>query len=92
MVTSLPITSSSSKELGMQNDKDPLAGLRVDSLEEREQRLASTGSVAITLTWSGTLPMLIAVLEDGSEEGKQIAREELARMAELADRYVSLSK
>ena len=42
-------------------------------------------TIDLTLTWQGVLPILIAALEDGTEEGKKIAREELRRMAKAAD-------
>lgn len=42
---------------------------------------------AITLnpTWKGMLPYLLAALENGTPEGKRIAREELQKMADAAD-------
>lgn len=48
--------------------------------------LASINTVDITPTWRGVLPILIAGLQDGSREGQRIARIELERMADLADR------
>jgi hypothetical protein len=48
----------------------------------------STESVKIRIgpdTWSGTLPLLIALLENGSAEGKRMAKTELQRMAKVAD-------
>lgn len=36
-------------------------------------------------TWSALLPAFFAVLENGTDEGKHIAREELTRMAQAAD-------
>ena len=36
-------------------------------------------------TWEGLLPAFLAVLEDGTPTGRQIAREELRRMARAAD-------
>lgn len=41
-----------------------------------------------TPSWEGLLPYLLTVLRDGSWEGQKLAREELTRMAKLADRYV----
>lgn len=43
--------------------------------------------VDVTPTWRGVLPALVAALEDGTAEGRRIAREELARMAEAADNW-----
>ncbi len=41
--------------------------------------------IDLTPTWQGILPLLLAALEDGTDQGKQIAREELQRMAKAAD-------
>ena len=38
-------------------------------------------------SWAGVLPILLAVLENGTEEGRRIARAELRRMADAADAY-----
>lgn len=42
--------------------------------------------------WDKVLPNMLRILESGSELGKKAAREELARMADLANRYVTLMK
>ena len=45
------------------------------------------GNVIIaTPTWTAILPALIAALQNGTPEGQQIAREELAKLAAYADR------
>lgn len=44
--------------------------------------------VDVTPTWSEILPVLLA----GAEHGVQAAREELHRMARLADAYVAAKK
>lgn len=41
--------------------------------------------IDITPTWSGILPALLLLLESGSAKGRTAARDELARMAKLAD-------
>lgn len=43
------------------------------------------GAISLNFTWSGTLPMLLAGLLDGTSTGKAMAREHLARMAAVAD-------
>lgn len=45
------------------------------------------GTIDMTPTWSGLVDSLIAVLEDGTEKGKIIARTEFRRMATAADAY-----
>lgn len=49
-------------------------------------------TIDLTPTWAAVLPILLAAVEDGTAEGRKIAREELARMAGLADKYVELMK
>lgn len=44
--------------------------------------------IDVTPTWRAIVPLLLA----GFEAGSSAAREELYRMAELADRYVDLEK
>ena len=44
-----------------------------------------TGTIDLTPTWTGLLPAFIALLQNGSPEGQKVAREELERMAALAD-------
>lgn len=46
-------------------------------------------TIDITPTWRSILQPILVLLEIGTVEGKQIAREELERMADLADRYVA---
>ena len=45
-----------------------------------------------TPTWAALQPVYIAVLENGNEAGRVVARAELARMAQAADRYNELCK
>jgi hypothetical protein len=46
--------------------------------------------IDVTPTWSQILPALLALLESGTAEGRRTARDELERMAALADRLVEL--
>ena len=46
---------------------------------------AKTFTYDITPTWTGILPHMLLVLEDGTEEGKEIIRENFERMAAAAD-------
>lgn len=47
--------------------------------------LQQVGTISLDFTWSGTLPMLLAGLVDGTSAGKAIAKEHLTRMAAVAD-------
>lgn len=44
-------------------------------------------TIDLTPTWAGLLPALLAAVSDGTAEGRQIAMEELKRMAGAADRW-----
>ncbi len=54
--------------------------------------LKFVGTIDMTPTWRAVLPIMIAAIQDGTFEGKKIAREELERMADLADAYVAEHK
>lgn len=41
----------------------------------------------LTPTWTAVLPLLLEALEKGTEEGKDIARDELKNMAKAADQW-----
>lgn len=49
-------------------------------------------TIDLTPTWAAVLPVLLAAIENGTDEGRRMAREELARMAQAADKYNELSK
>lgn len=55
-----------------------------------KRRLAQSGSVDITPTWEGTLPLLLAAITDGTPGGQDAARGELLRMARLADAHIAM--
>jgi len=48
-------------------------------------------TIDITPTWRAMLPVFLAVIENGSEQGNSEARRELSRMADIADRFVTIS-
>jgi len=45
-------------------------------------------TINLTPTWSGIMPAIIAVLENGTHQGKIIAIEQLTKMAAVADKMV----
>lgn len=67
--------------------KNPKGHTLSDTLAKRP-----AGTIDLTPTWSGILPVLIALIRDGNEAGQASAMLELNRMAQLADRYVLLSE
>lgn len=56
------------------------------SMEQKRERLV------LAPIWAGVLPALIAVLQNGTEEGQRMAARELRRMAEAADSYNAILK
>jgi len=48
--------------------------------------------IDITPTWSGILPAIIQILQNGNAHNIQIATEELTKMAKLADKQISQIK
>ena len=57
------------------------------TLAKREAVAAdpSATTVDLKMTWQGALPILLALLESGTDEGKRLSRSELERMAKIAD-------
>jgi hypothetical protein len=49
-------------------------------------------TIDMTPTWAAIAPVIAAALEDGTEAGKDAARTELRRMAQLADRTNELAE
>lgn len=71
------------------------AGLDPDEAEATQQAAerAQVRTIDLTPTWSGILPGLLEVIENGdSFAARDTARAELRRMARLADAYVAEHK
>ena len=51
--------------------------------------IRSVGTINLQPTWEAMTRIYIAILEDGDADGKATAREELTRMAKVADLYVA---
>lgn len=49
-------------------------------------------TIDLTPTWEAILPVLLAVITDGTPKGRTEAEAELRRMARIADAYVAASK
>ena len=49
-------------------------------------------TIDMTPTWAGALRMFLVLWTDGDYKGRQMAGEELLKMAQLADKYVELVK
>ena len=60
-----------------------------DSSAFIESPAAPVQTIDMTPTWRGILPVFLALLENGTAEGRRTAREELGRMADLADSLVA---
>jgi len=48
--------------------------------------------INLTPTWKQWTSTILLILEAGDETGKKLAKEELYKMAELADKFVEISK
>lgn len=46
-------------------------------------------SLNVAPSWMAMLPWYLSLLDDGDAKGQATARKELARMAEIADKYVA---
>ena len=68
-----------------------LAGERAARWNLGWTEAAPVETIDCTPTWAGILPALLALIENGSAEGRRTAREELARMAALADERNALA-
>lgn len=49
----------------------------------------NTMTIDMTPTWEQTAGMLAMIFENGTEEGKQMAKEELLRMGQLLDELIN---
>lgn len=57
------------------------------ALRKLDVRVKRVGGIDLTPTWTGVLPILFAAMEDGTAEGKRLAKLEFANMAKAADMY-----
>lgn len=64
----------------------------LDRLTGTDDKPAKPRRIDATPTWKGIMPALIAVIENGTSEGRENAVEELMRLACAADRYIAESK
>ena len=55
-----------------------------------ESNSTTTETIVIEQTWSSLIGAILAILENGNAQGKQIARDELVRMAKVADKAILL--
>lgn len=62
----------------------------MDARAAKKQKPIRT--IDLTPTWAAVLPVYLAAMCDGTAEAQCAAREELTRMARLADAYVAQSK
>ena len=66
---------------------DTMYELTAPKKEEQTMR-----TIDITPTWTNVLPILIAGIEAGNEQGRAAAIKELSRMAQAADAYYESTK
>jgi hypothetical protein len=53
---------------------------------DEPKRPKVVGGIDLTPTWKAAMPIIIAALQDGTPEGKRLAREELMDLADRLDR------
>jgi len=54
--------------------------------------MAESRTIEIRMTWATSLPLLLAILENGDHKGKEYARSELRRMAAALDHFSAATK
>lgn len=69
------------------DDNAKIALRKLDAAMADHPEIKRAGTIDLTPTWTGVLPIIIYALENGTEEGKRMAKLELKTMAEAADRY-----
>jgi len=47
------------------------------------------GTIDLTPTWLAMAPIIIAAMENGTSDGVKMAKEEIYKMAKLADAYAA---
>lgn len=68
----------------MTDDDSVATGLVVENGDRK-----FIGTIDLTPTWRQLIPAFIAVLQDGSPEGRRVATEELYRLADFADARIA---
>ena len=68
-------------------------GISVDDWQRAAlARIEGKRTIDATPTWAGLMPALIAVIENGTAEGRDNAVAELMRLAQAADSYIAADK
>ena len=71
----------------------PPAIRHTDKKKQTKKMPAAQNTIDMTPTWTEALPMLFALMEKGTtKEAREIAKEEIARMAASADAYIETQK
>lgn len=68
-------------------------GISVDDWQRAAlARIEGKRTIDATPTWAGLMPVLIAVIENGTTEGRDNAIAEIMQLAEAADTYIAADK
>lgn len=68
-------------------------GISVDDWQRAAlARIEGKRTIDATPTWAGIMPVLIAVIENGTTEGRNNAVAEIMRLARAADSYIAADK
>lgn len=85
------IGTAETVRLNLRRQRDAMAEI-ADAENPATAALKTVRTIDATPTWAAVLPLLRAAIENGTAEGRRIAWEELARMAEAADKWNASAK
>jgi hypothetical protein len=71
------------------SELDAIIDYEPEEKPEPEPEPEPVKTIDMTPTWSGIVPILLAALENGTDTGKRMAREEITRMARVADEVIN---
>lgn len=86
-----PEAAPSPVRLNLARQRDDMAAI-ADAENPATVAVKAIRTIDCTPTWRAILPMLRAAVENGTPEGRRIAWEELARMADAADLWNASNK
>ena len=85
----LPVNFEAETPLGVSHRYAVTDEARKPKPKKGNQMKNEVETVDATPTWEGLLPLYLMSYENGANEGRRAALEELQRMAQLADAYVA---
>lgn len=71
---------------------DAIVATGAEKPKREYRRKRKVGTIDLTPSWRATVGVILVALENGTPEGKRLAREELYRLADIGDAYVAEQK